>query len=113
MAEAQEISKGVSKALKKEDSEELGSLMLRNHYLLRKIGVSHPKLDQLVDSAMDLGALGAKLTGAGGGGCIVAVCRGPRDREAIAKKLRRIGGFPFNISRDTRGVVSSLGRALK
>ena len=113
LAEVRDISKSVSKALKRGDSEELGSLMLQNHRLLRKIGVSHPKLDRLVDAATDAGAFGAKLTGAGGGGCIIAVCPDPKDRETIAKKLRRIGGIPFNISRDTRGVVSSLGRALK
>ena len=113
LSEVQDISKGVSSALRRGDSDELGSLMLQNHRLLQKIGVSHPKLDRLVNVATDAGALGAKLTGAGGGGCIIAVCPSPRAREIIAKKLRRIGGIPFKISQDTQGVVSSLGRALK
>ena len=45
--------------------------MLRNHELLKSIGVSTSLLDKLVDTAMKNGALGAKLTGAGGGGSII------------------------------------------
>ncbi len=104
LAQVREISRGVSKALKRGDSEDLGSLMSLNHELLRKIGVSHPKLDRLVLAAKRAGALGAKLTGAGGGGCIIAVCPGQQSRERIARTLRKQGGTPFNISRDTDGV---------
>ncbi len=84
--------------------EDLGSLMSLNHELLKKIGVSHPKLDMLVAAAKRAGALGAKLTGAGGGGCIVAVCSSANSREKIAKILGRQGGTPYRISRDLHGV---------
>jgi mevalonate kinase len=113
LVEVSDISNGVARALRRGDGEELGSLMLLNHRLLQRIGVSHPKLDLLVDVATNAGAFGAKLTGAGGGGCIIAVCPTTKARESIAKKLRRVGGIPFKISQDTEGVVSSLGRALK
>lgn len=53
--------------------EELGKLMNFNHGLLEALGVSSRSLDQMVWAARDAGALGAKLTGAGGGGCIVAL----------------------------------------
>ena len=55
------------------DVVELGRLMNFNHGLLEALGVSSRSLDQMVWTARDAGALGAKLTGAGGGGCIVAL----------------------------------------
>ncbi len=61
------------------DSEELGKLMSRNHALLAKLGLSTAGLDEAVDFIMDQGALGAKLTGAGGGGAVIALM--PEDRR--------------------------------
>jgi len=55
------------------DLEELGELMDFNHGLLSALGVSARSLDEMVWAARESGALGAKLTGAGGGGCIVAL----------------------------------------
>lgn len=52
---------------------ELGSLMDRNHSLLQQMGVSCPELDRLVAAAHDGGALGAKLSGAGRGGNMIAL----------------------------------------
>jgi mevalonate kinase len=51
----------------------LGKLLSENHHLLAKIGVSTPQLDSLVTSAMNAGALGAKLTGSGLGGNMIAL----------------------------------------
>jgi mevalonate kinase len=55
------------------DLEMLGELMDFNHGLLSALGVSARSLDAMVWAARDAGARGAKLTGAGGGGCIVAL----------------------------------------
>jgi len=52
---------------------DLGALMNFNHGLLSALGVSSRSLDAMVWAAREAGALGAKLTGAGGGGCIVAL----------------------------------------
>ena len=52
---------------------DMGSLLMQNHVLLQKIGVSCPELDQLVDTALLHGAQGAKLCGAGGGGNMIAL----------------------------------------
>jgi mevalonate kinase len=60
--------------------EALGNDMNRAHELLRGLGVSTPLLDALCDVARELGAYGAKLTGAGGGGSVIAIA--PRDRES-------------------------------
>ena len=101
-----EISDGVAEALRDGDDEELGNLMYQNHELLRKIGVSHPKLDHLVGVAKRAGALGAKLTGAGGGGCVIVLNPSKVARDRIARVLRREGGTPYKISMDTGGVES-------
>ena len=53
--------------------DELGALMEFNHGLLSALGVSARSLDAMVWAARDAGAHGAKLTGAGGGGCVVAL----------------------------------------
>ncbi len=52
---------------------QLGELMTANHCLLRKLHVSCPELDHLVEAALNAGALGAKLSGGGRGGCIIAL----------------------------------------
>jgi len=60
-------------ALADGDTEEVGRLMDFNHGLLSALGVSARSLDAMVWAARDAGAHGAKLTGAGGGGCVVAL----------------------------------------
>ena len=61
------------RALAEGDIDELGRLMDVNHGLLSALGVSARSLDAMVWAAREAGAHGAKLTGAGGGGCIVAL----------------------------------------
>lgn len=55
------------------DIEQLGRLMTRNHGHLRVLTVSSPELDALVQAALDAGALGAKLSGGGRGGNMIAL----------------------------------------
>jgi len=62
---------------------ELGRLMDFDHGLLEALGVSSRSLDAMVWAARDAGAHGAKLTGAGGGGCIVALDPTPETRTAL------------------------------
>ncbi|THE63663.1 mevalonate kinase [Salinadaptatus halalkaliphilus] len=66
------------------DLEELGRLMNFNHGLLSALGVSSRSLETMVWSARDAGAYGAKLTGAGGGGCIVALDATPETETALS-----------------------------
>ena len=106
LAKVREISSGVARSLREGDDDHLGTLMDQNHELLRKIGVSHPKLDHLVGVAKRAGALGAKLTGAGGGGCVIVLSPSKVARDRIARVLRREGGTPYKISMDTGGVES-------
>lgn len=112
--EASQISKAAVKALTREDDNELGALMNGNHELLTQIGVSHPRLNQLVKAARKAGALGAKLTGAGGGGSMIALCEDEKSRSKVGRILRRHGGTPYFISMDESGVQSDSNRtALK
>jgi mevalonate kinase len=63
---------------------ELGRLMDFNHGLLSALGVSARTLDGMVWAAREAGAHGAKLTGAGGGGCIVALDRTDETQTALS-----------------------------
>ncbi|MDJ1431815.1 mevalonate kinase [Halostagnicola sp. A-GB9-2] len=67
------IVRNGEKALQNGDIEEIGRLMDFNHGLLSALGVSARSLDAMVWAARDADAYGAKLTGSGGGGCIVAL----------------------------------------
>lgn len=106
VSQVKQISHSAVKALETEDNTMLGTLMYENHELLKKVGVSHPMLNKLVDTARKAGALGAKLTGAGGGGCILALYEDSRSRTKIVKALKKQGGHPYNVSMDHNGVQS-------
>lgn len=69
---------------------DLGPMFEANHALLQQIGVASPELDHLVDAAMEAGALGAKLSGAGCGGNMIALAH-PDQAEHIAASLRTAG----------------------
>ena len=78
-----DIVRSGQEALADGDIEELGRLMDFNHGLLSALGVSSRSLDAMVWAARDAGAEGAKLTGAGGGGCIVALDESPETITAL------------------------------
>jgi hydroxymethylglutaryl-CoA reductase len=69
----------------------LGGCMNRNHQLLRQLEVSTPMLDRMVERALHLGAAGAKLCGAGGGGAMLALAATTRQAQAIAEGLKGLG----------------------
>ena len=62
-------------AIQNDDFELLGQLMNMNHGLLNTLQVSTPELERLIMIARESGALGAKLTGGGGGGAVIALCK--------------------------------------
>lgn len=71
--EVAEIVQQGRAAIEMGDMVRLGGLMDRNHAVLQAMGVSCPELDRLAQAALDGGALGAKLSGAGRGGNLVAL----------------------------------------
>jgi mevalonate kinase len=83
-------------ALVKGDAASLGSLMTYSHAVLARAGASNRKLDDLVDLCLSSGCMGAKLTGAGGGGSVLAVPPTDADEaEAVAEKLNEGGHDAF------------------
>lgn len=78
-------------ALRSHDLHKVGSLMDRNHELLQELTVSCDELDHLVKVAREQGALGAKMTGTGRGGNMIAIAEGKVKRDKIAAALERSG----------------------
>ena len=74
--EIDRLSQAGADALKGGHYKELGAMMNVCHGLLNAVEVSTPELERMVSIARTAGAAGAKLTGSGGGGSIVAVCPG-------------------------------------
>ena len=91
-----QIAESGLEALKNGDYKGLGHIMTMNHGLLSAIQVSSPALDRMVQISMDHGALGAKLTGAGGGGSIISLC--DDNSENIIKGLTRHGFRALQVS---------------
>jgi len=81
----------------------LGVLMNANMELLRELGVSIPKLDDMINISLSAGAYGAKLSGAGGGDCMIALA--PKDKEILVKAgIAQAGGQVINIKTNAEGV---------
>ncbi|MCP8304339.1 MAG: mevalonate kinase, partial [archaeon] len=73
------LTETATDALAKNDLTTLGSIMNFFHVVLNQMGASIEELDYMVEKALEAGCIGAKLTGAGGGGCIIAL---PKSGEA-------------------------------
>jgi len=102
---ASEVSLMAAERLSAGDLEGLGRMLSLNHAVLSAIGVSSPQLDRLVDLALSLGAYGAKLTGAGGGGSIVAVAPGGKEKSVVSGLRDR--GFEAFLAKIPAGGVRS------
>ena len=91
-----DLSTAGAEALRKSEYVSLGRMMNICHGLLNSIGVSTPELERMVDIARTAGAAGAKLTGAGGGGSIVALC--PGAIVPVRRALHRAGYRTIDIN---------------
>lgn len=95
-----QITRRGVEALRDGDAQRVGMLMDQNQKMLARIGVNTPALQDLIEAARPH-ALGAKLTGAGGGGSMVALTDEP---EACADAIAEAGGTPHVVSTTTEGV---------
>ena len=96
-----EICDAGEEALRNNDMRGLGEAMNANHEILKMLGVSHEKLDDICKIAFSAGAYGAKMTGAGWGGCAIAVADEP---EKIVNALVAAGYEAFVAELGCEGV---------
>jgi mevalonate kinase len=99
--QAEDLAFKARKALEAFDLKQVGELMNENHRLLQEIEVSCKELDHLVDLAREQGAFGAKMTGGGGGGCMVALTLGKDLQEKVAAAMENEG---FKVLRTKIGI---------
>ena len=99
---AENIAFLAKRALGESDFVEVGKLMNENHKLLQQIEVSSKELDFLVDVARDNGALGAKLTGGGLGGNMIALTPGRELQDKVANAIEKEG---FQVVKTSIGVT--------
>ena len=85
-----ELVKQAQDAMQSGDLAKIGELMTENHQLLKKITVSSPELDNLVNAALSAGAKGAKLSGGGRGGNMIALVD-DRTSQAVSQALLDAG----------------------
>ena len=86
-----DLTEMVQKAIQAKTISEIGPLMTKAHSHLQAIGVSIDKADQLVQISLENDALGAKMSGGGLGGCIIALAQTKAQAEKISKALTEGG----------------------
>lgn len=97
-----EITYQVREALEKASKQVLGQLLNEAQKELEALGVSDAGLNRLIYFALQEGALGAKLTGGGNGGCIIALAQNEIHSKQLTEKLKRFGAqtvWPFVLRR--------------
>ncbi len=85
------------------DWERVGKLMDFNQEYLRDLGVSSERLESLISAAKSAGAWGAKLSGAGGGDCMIALASGEK-QVAVKKAIKDAGGEVVEVEANAEGV---------
>ncbi|MFO7799927.1 hydroxymethylglutaryl-CoA reductase, degradative [Rhodohalobacter sp.] len=86
-----ELAIASKEAIENRDLNELGMIMNMNHGYLNTLGVSYPDVESLIEIARNNGALGAKLTGGGGGGAMITLCDSDKMQKKIQKKMHEAG----------------------
>ena len=87
------------KPLEEEDYTKIGELMNKNNKLLTILGVSHPMLKKMIKAAKKH-SYGAKITGAGGGGSMVALTD---EQDEVAKAIESVGGKAYKVEISKEG----------
>ena len=91
------------KTLQQQDWPHLGLLMDENQALLRRLQVSSIELENLIAASKSAGAMGAKLSGAGGGDCMLALAD-EDNKIAIAQEIEKVGGKIIEVKMNAEGV---------
>lgn len=101
---SEEITKRAARALEDGDNIMVGELMTENQRLLHKIGVSNEIIDRIINLCSGYGALGSKITGAGGGGCILVLTE-QENRENFISKIRKEGLKCISVTLESKGLL--------
>lgn len=88
---------------KSKDFAQLGKLMNKNQRLLSTLNVSSKELNNLIKAAKAAGAYGAKLSGAGGGDCMIAFVD-MRDKDRVGESIEQVGGVWMKVKTGAVGV---------
>ncbi|AOG57434.2 Mevalonate kinase [Streptococcus pneumoniae] len=86
-----ELTQQAEVAISQKDAEGLGQILSQAHLHLKEIGVSSPEADFLVETTLSHGALGAKMSGGGLGGCIIALVTNLTHAQELAERLEEKG----------------------
>ncbi|MHA1940256.1 MAG: mevalonate kinase family protein [Candidatus Hodarchaeales archaeon] len=77
--------------------EFIGGLITRHHQILRDyLHISTPKIEKMIEAAFKAGAIGAKITGSGQGGCMIAFC--PDKEKLVSKAIEEAGGRSYIVN---------------
>lgn len=84
--------------------DKIGELMNENQIILEQIGISHHKVRDIIDICSKAGAIGAKITGAGGGGAVIALAASKQESTKIASHVKAAGYQSFEVEIDYNGL---------
>ena len=101
------ITKAAYSELQKESSNinHLGDLMNKHHLLLRdNLKITVPRIDAMIENSLKAGAIGAKIIGSGGGGCIVAISE-PGNEEKIISEIKKAGAVDAFLIKESEGAI--------
>ena len=101
--EATVLVEAAKLAIEQKNWSKLGQLMHQNQLLLDQLGVSSPELDSLITASEQAGAEGAKLSGAGGGDCMIAVTDS-HPQAAVAAAIVAAKGTVMSVELSAPGV---------
>jgi mevalonate kinase len=84
--------------------DKIGELMNENQIILQQIGISNQRIDDMIDICSKAGAIGAKITGAGGGGAVIALAASKQESTKIASRIKALGYQSFEVEIDYKGL---------
>ncbi|MFL6480858.1 MAG: mevalonate kinase [Nitrososphaera sp.] len=102
--QARDICSQAWAAIESGNGDRIGELMNENQILLQQIGISHERVHDIINICNKAGAIGAKITGAGGGGAIVALASSKLESIKIASQLKEAGYPSFEVEIDYKGL---------
>jgi mevalonate kinase len=102
--QASDICLQACTAIESGKCDKIGELMNENQVILQQIGISHHKVSDIINICSRAGAIGAKITGAGGGGAVIALAASKQESTKIASHIKAAGYQSFEVEIDYKGL---------